>query len=592
MDFRRKRRVLTRSLAGAAVVTAIAGCGGHPAPTDVIPDESGTGAVIRAAKQDAKAGDTVVFDTSGSAFDTHTDKCPDAVSMFVDGVEGRAAYKVYDEDANKLETITTAGACRVANGQFSLTLPAGAPGTTETRKVTAVAQKFVDGGFFSSKASVDVRVATPGAGSSPSPSPSAAPSATAKPTASPTVTAAPTATATATPPPALCPASGSHTGGGQTPDVRFTLNPDPSTVGDFTLIDASATDDPDGTITKYRFDFNGDGTYEQERATPYEAFTPTAEGQITVCVEATDNAGNTSVGGLKTDVKPSGYLRADSFGHSPFEPQDGEDTEFTIPTPNDADVVLDYGDGDFDIAVRPHAGTSVKFTHKYAAPGYYAATTTVNNDAAEASSWSDYIHVIPHARGVARIAGLDPFPIASASKAYKLTTLLKQTKDKIVKKGKITFEHGVLHSKNTITRARARGSLPKKLRKVKALRGLKALYNADFVAQLNGIQVPLTPDTWGIGGTAKILAQGHKDRRTRICLSMGSDGRTLAGTKWNVLGATGKARGLKGGGTYAPIVLGPRLAPEPKGTATISKGKARGIGACKSLVKYLPRGKK
>src|SRR4029453_3434778 len=48
----------------------------------------------------------------------------------------------------------------------------------------------------------------------------------------------------------------------QPPTAAFTVNPNPVVVGQNASFNGSGPADPDGTIAKYEWDFDGNGTYE------------------------------------------------------------------------------------------------------------------------------------------------------------------------------------------------------------------------------------------------------------------------------------------------------------------------------------------
>ena len=78
----------------------------------------------------------------------------------------------------------------------------------------------------------------------------------------------------------------------QPPVARFTVSPSPATVGSPVTFDARASYDPDGFITDYRWDLNGDGVVDATgQIVTYTYFAP---GLYQVTLYVTDNMGVSS----------------------------------------------------------------------------------------------------------------------------------------------------------------------------------------------------------------------------------------------------------------------------------------------------------
>ncbi|MEZ5121291.1 MAG: PKD domain-containing protein [Solirubrobacterales bacterium] len=80
----------------------------------------------------------------------------------------------------------------------------------------------------------------------------------------------------------------------QAPTAAFTLSPNPATTGQQVSLDASGSSDSDGTIAKYEWDLDGNGTYETDTGTtPTTTQTYATAGDVTVGLRVTDNDGAT-----------------------------------------------------------------------------------------------------------------------------------------------------------------------------------------------------------------------------------------------------------------------------------------------------------
>ncbi len=81
----------------------------------------------------------------------------------------------------------------------------------------------------------------------------------------------------------------------QLPTASFTVSPSPATVGTTVTVDASASKDPDGTIAKYEWDLDGNGTYELDTGTTPSAIKNfSTPGNVTIGLRVTDSSGGTA----------------------------------------------------------------------------------------------------------------------------------------------------------------------------------------------------------------------------------------------------------------------------------------------------------
>jgi PKD repeat protein len=99
-----------------------------------------------------------------------------------------------------------------------------------------------------------------------------------------------------------------HFGGNsQAPIPSFTASPNPAQVGQLVSFDGSASTDPDGTIAKYEWDLDGNGSFETSTGTTPTANTTFSEaGTYEIKLRTTDNAGNSSQTTRSVTVEQSG----------------------------------------------------------------------------------------------------------------------------------------------------------------------------------------------------------------------------------------------------------------------------------------------
>ena len=79
------------------------------------------------------------------------------------------------------------------------------------------------------------------------------------------------------------------------PSASVTDSPDPAPIGTPVTFDASGSTDPDGTIVKYEWDLDGNGTYETNTgSTPTATKSYSKPAEVQVGVKVTDNEGLTA----------------------------------------------------------------------------------------------------------------------------------------------------------------------------------------------------------------------------------------------------------------------------------------------------------
>jgi len=88
-------------------------------------------------------------------------------------------------------------------------------------------------------------------------------------------------------------------------------------IGDTVTFDASGSFDPDGTIVKYEWDFDGDGTWDENTTGPDNTHRYTTAFEGVLAVRVTDNDGISTVGTARTVVSIDGDDIPDEFDLCP-----------------------------------------------------------------------------------------------------------------------------------------------------------------------------------------------------------------------------------------------------------------------------------
>ncbi len=89
------------------------------------------------------------------------------------------------------------------------------------------------------------------------------------------------------------------------PSAGFTVTPVAPVINQQITFNASMSNDPDGSITKYEWDWNNDGTYEEYHSTPTATHSWDQGGSFPVTLQVTDNSGATSIKTVTVSVSGS-----------------------------------------------------------------------------------------------------------------------------------------------------------------------------------------------------------------------------------------------------------------------------------------------
>lgn len=164
------------------------------------------------------------------------------------------------------------------------------------------------------------------------------------------------------------------------PNASFTATPQDLQLS----VDASASSDPDGTITAYAWDF-GDGTSGTGTTAQH---TYAKAGTYTVALTVTDNRGSTGKSTRAVTVTHTNVLPTASFTTTVQNLQLAVDA--TASTDSDGTIAAyrwDFGDGT--------AGAGVTAQHTYASRGTYTVTLTVTDNAGATATTTRTATVAP-----------------------------------------------------------------------------------------------------------------------------------------------------------------------------------------------------
>jgi len=176
------------------------------------------------------------------------------------------------------------------------------------------------------------------------------------------------------------------------PEASFTFSPASPEVGQPVSFDASSSNDPDGTIVNYFWNF-GDGTTENQTDTVTIIHAYTSLGSHNITLTVTDDSQLTNTTTKSITVSPPKQPPEASFTYSPLDPQANQTVTFNASGSSDPDgTIIDYfwsfGDGT--------TGTGITATHAYVLDGTYTVILTItDNDAYIETATKAIYNVIP-----------------------------------------------------------------------------------------------------------------------------------------------------------------------------------------------------
>jgi PKD repeat protein len=200
-------------------------------------------------------------------------------------------------------------------------------------------------------------------------------------------------------------------GSNQAPNGTFTISQNPAKTATAITFNAAASNDPDGTIAKYEWDLDGDGSFETNGGTKASTtHSYAAEGTYNVRLRVTDNGGASDLA-VRTITIINNQPPTASFTATPNATKKGEPIAFTGVASTDVDGTIAKYEWDFDGngTFETNGGSNPAISRTYATPGTYTvglrvtdnggktATTTrpVSINSGEISKYSDSVLATP-----------------------------------------------------------------------------------------------------------------------------------------------------------------------------------------------------
>jgi len=191
------------------------------------------------------------------------------------------------------------------------------------------------------------------------------------------------------------------------PTASFTATPSSVTSGTNTTLSAAGSSDPDGTVAKYEWDLDGNGSYETTSAGASTTTSYATQGTRTVGLRITDNLGATAT--TTRTVTVTNRAPTAAFTATPAPVLAGATVSFNGSTSTDLDgTIAKYewdldGNGTYETSTGATATTSKSFTP---AGDRTVRLRVTDNNGATATVTQTVTVIGPYNKAVAATAGL------------------------------------------------------------------------------------------------------------------------------------------------------------------------------------------
>ena len=184
-------------------------------------------------------------------------------------------------------------------------------------------------------------------------------------------------------------------GSNRAPNGGFTISQNPAKTNTTLTFDASASHDPDGTIAKYEWDLDGNGTFETNsgsKATVTRSYS--TEGEYTVRLRVTDNGGATDTA-VRTLTIINNLPPTASFIANPTVIAKGKEITFNGSGSSDPDGTIAKYEWDFDGngTYETNGGSNPVIGHIYSTPGAYTVGLRVTDNGGKTATTTRPISV-------------------------------------------------------------------------------------------------------------------------------------------------------------------------------------------------------
>jgi YD repeat-containing protein len=187
-------------------------------------------------------------------------------------------------------------------------------------------------------------------------------------------------------------------GSNRAPNASFTISPNPTKTNTQVTFDASGSTDPDGTVVKYEWDLDGNGSFETNSGSnPKVTHNYASEGEVNVRLRVTDNGGATDLG-VETLTVINNQPPTAALTATPSTPKAGEAVAFSAAGSKDSDGTIAKYEWDLDGngTYETETGTTPTVSHTYSGAGEVKVGLRVTDNGGKTATATTTVTVLPN----------------------------------------------------------------------------------------------------------------------------------------------------------------------------------------------------
>ena len=187
-------------------------------------------------------------------------------------------------------------------------------------------------------------------------------------------------------------------GSNRAPNASFTATPNPTKTNTQVTFDGSGSTDQDGSVVKYEWDLDGDGSFETNSGSnPKVTHSYASEGEVDVRLRVTDNGGATDLG-VETVTVINNQPPTAALTATPSTPKAGEPVSFSAAGSKDSDGTIAKYEWDLDGngTYETSTGTTPSASHTFSSSGEVQVGLRVTDNGGKTGTATTTVTVLPN----------------------------------------------------------------------------------------------------------------------------------------------------------------------------------------------------